>query len=115
MLHDKVTSYVQLRGSVPIFWEQTGIQGVGGHRIQLTRGAEFTQPAFDKYVCTVCVLVLSWLLIARHMKWLIDKYGHTLLVNLLGNKEAEQVLSEAYQVTAISYYYSNIFIVTAIL
>ena len=99
MLHDKLTSYVQVRGSVPIFWEQTGIQGVGSHRIQLTRGDEFTRPAFDKYV--EYVLVLSWLLITRHMKWLIDKYGHTLLVNLLGNKEAEQVLSDAYQVTTI--------------
>ena len=50
MLHDKLTSYVQLRGSVPVFWEQTGIQGVGNHRIQLTRGYEFTHPAFEKYV-----------------------------------------------------------------
>ena len=40
------------------------------------------------------------------MKWLIDNYGHTLLINLLGNKEAEQVLSDAYQVTA-ALQYSN--------
>ena len=53
MLHDKLTSYVQLRGSVPVFWEQTGIQGVGSHRIQLTRGYEFTHPAFEKYVVYV--------------------------------------------------------------
>lgn len=32
------------------------------------------------------------------MKWLTLNYGHTLLVNLLGNKEAEQILSETYQV-----------------
>lgn len=45
--------------------------------------------------------MLSWLLITRHMKWLTLNYGHTLLINLLGNKEAEQLLSDVYKVVAI--------------
>ena len=32
------------------------------------------------------------------MRWLTLHYGHTSLVNLLGNKEAEQMLSNAYKV-----------------
>ena len=32
------------------------------------------------------------------MRWLTLHYDHTLLVNLLGNKEAEQLLSTAYKV-----------------
>ena len=35
------------------------------------------------------------------MRWLTLHYDHTLLVNLLGNKEAEQVLSNAYKVNII--------------
>lgn len=38
------------------------------------------------------------------MKWLTVNYGHTLLLlNLLGNKEAEQTLSDAYKVITILY------------
>src|SRR5690242_19534093 len=41
-------SYVQIRGSVPIFWEQqTGLLP-GQQKITITRGPEATQPAFDK-------------------------------------------------------------------
>lgn len=36
------------------------------------------------------------------MRWLTLNYGHTLLVNLLGNKEAEQLLSNAYKVNNVS-------------
>lgn len=62
MLHEKLTSYVQLRGSVPVFWEQTGLQGVGSHRIQLTRGYEFAHPAFEKYVVYIVCRRGYWLL-----------------------------------------------------
>ena len=41
----KVYSYVMIRGSVPIFWEQKGmIEGV-----TLTRGPEMTRKAFNKH------------------------------------------------------------------
>lgn len=61
VLHEKLTSYVQLRGSVPLFWEQTGLQGVGNHRVQLTRGYEFTHPAFEKYIKLqyICVAMVT--------------------------------------------------------
>ena len=38
------------------------------------------------------------------MRWLTLHYDHTLLVNLLGNKEAEQLLSIAYKVTIAPFY-----------
>ncbi|CAB5203063.1 unnamed protein product [Rhizophagus irregularis] len=37
-------SYVQIRGSVPVFWEQQGLQ-VMSHKIQISRGPDATQPA----------------------------------------------------------------------
>jgi hypothetical protein len=36
-------SFLQIRGSVPVFWEQTGIQV--SHKIVLSRGPESTLPA----------------------------------------------------------------------
>ncbi|KAL8777105.1 MAG: hypothetical protein Q9213_008004 [Squamulea squamosa] len=42
-------SYVQIRGSVPIFWEQaTGLLPTQ-QKIHITRSPEATQPAFDKH------------------------------------------------------------------
>ncbi|KAI9757099.1 MAG: hypothetical protein M4579_003577 [Chaenotheca gracillima] len=41
-------SYAQVRGSVPIFWEQATGLLPGQQKIQITRSAEATQPAFDK-------------------------------------------------------------------
>ncbi|KAK3720929.1 hypothetical protein QZH41_014536, partial [Actinostola sp. cb2023] len=46
VLDDRVTSYVQTRGSVPVFWEQPGIQ-VGSHKVKLSRGFIASSPAFD--------------------------------------------------------------------
>ena len=37
-------SFVQLRGSVPVFWEQTGFQ-IGAHKIHLTRLPQAAYPA----------------------------------------------------------------------
>jgi hypothetical protein len=36
-------SYVIIRGSVPVFWEQQGIQ-LGAHKIQIARSFAATQP-----------------------------------------------------------------------
>jgi hypothetical protein len=41
-------SFVQLRGSVPVFWEQPGVQGFT-QRIEISRGNEATAPAFHKH------------------------------------------------------------------
>ncbi|TKX25203.1 inositol-1,4,5-trisphosphate 5-phosphatase-like protein [Elsinoe australis] len=74
-------SYVQIRGSVPVFWEQTAGFTPGQQKIQLTRSAEATQPAFDKHFAEM----ESW-------------YGATHIVNLLGNdKVGELDLSNRYR------------------
>ena len=56
VLLDKLTSFVQLRGSVPIFWEQSALQGVGNHRILLSQEHHFSHIAFEKcvtlFMCT---------------------------------------------------------------
>ncbi|CAK9302037.1 unnamed protein product [Gordionus sp. m RMFG-2023] len=74
-----VSSFVQIRGSVPLFWEQTGIQ-VGAHKIQLSRGFEASRPAYE-----------------RHMHLIKTLYQNIIILNLLGNKEGEKLLSETYQ------------------
>ncbi|KAF2222115.1 SacI homology domain-containing protein [Elsinoe ampelina] len=74
-------SYVQIRGSVPVFWEQTAGFTPGQQKIQLTRSAEATQPAFDK-----------------HFNEMENFYGTTHIVNLLGNdKPGELELSSRYR------------------
>ncbi|KAE8601793.1 hypothetical protein XENTR_v10013798 [Xenopus tropicalis] len=76
---DDVSSFVQIRGSVPMFWEQPGLQ-VGSHHLKLTRGLEANAPAFD-----------------RHMMLLKEQYGKQVLVNLLRSKGGEEVLSRAFK------------------
>ncbi|CAB4027321.1 synaptojanin-1-like isoform X2, partial [Paramuricea clavata] len=79
VLDDCVASFVQTRGSVPVFWEQPGIQ-VGSHKVKLSRGFEASSPSFEK-----------------HISALKGLYGDQLLVNLLGSKEGESYLTKAYQ------------------
>ncbi|XP_055916374.1 synaptojanin-1 [Eupeodes corollae] len=79
-----VTSYIQTRGSVPLFWEQPGVQ-VGSHKVKLSRGFEASASAFD-----------------RHMQIMKDRYGLQMIVNLLGtsqigSKEGEAMLSNEFQ------------------
>ncbi|CAG9533964.1 unnamed protein product [Cercopithifilaria johnstoni] len=71
-------SYVQIRGSVPLFWEQPGIN-VGSHKVKL-RAFEASSPAFN-----------------RHFRALKEEYGEVTVVNLLGSKEGETLLSKAYE------------------
>jgi len=42
-------SYAQIRGSVPLFWEQAPGLLPGQQKIQITRSPEATQPAVDKH------------------------------------------------------------------
>lgn len=72
-------SYIIIRGTVPIFWEQDGFQ-FGFPRIQLKRSPAATQTAFD-----------------RHIYYLKEKYGLVHIIDLLGQKEghAENLLSNA--------------------
>ncbi|XP_063108560.1 synaptojanin-1 isoform X7 [Cavia porcellus] len=78
-LDDSVSSFIQIRGSVPLFWEQPGLQ-VGSHRVRMSRGFEANAPAFD-----------------RHFRTLKNLYGKQIVVNLLGSKEGEHMLSKAFQ------------------
>ncbi|CAG8435695.1 6208_t:CDS:10 [Diversispora eburnea] len=63
-------SYIQVRGSVPVV----------SHRIQLSRGAAATQPAVE-----------------RHFNELKKRYGNVHIINLLGAKEGEFLLSDEYR------------------
>ncbi|NXU50323.1 SYNJ2 protein, partial [Turnix velox] len=78
-LDDDVSSFVQIRGSVPLFWEQPGLQ-VGSHHLRLNRGLEANAPAFD-----------------RHMMLLKERYGKQVIVNLLGSRGGEEVLNRAFK------------------
>ncbi|XP_058681911.1 synaptojanin-1 isoform X6 [Poecile atricapillus] len=78
-LDDSVSSFIQIRGSVPLFWEQPGLQ-VGSHRVRMSRGFEANAPAFD-----------------RHFQTIKNLYGKQIIVNLLGAKEGEHMLSKAFQ------------------
>ncbi|XP_055900212.1 synaptojanin-1-like isoform X1 [Biomphalaria glabrata] len=77
-LDEEIASFVQTRGSIPLFWEQPGIQ-VGSHKVHMSRGYEMAAPAFD-----------------RHLRTIKLQYGDQVLINLLGNKEGEKMLSQAF-------------------
>lgn len=74
-------SYVILRGSVPVFWDQKGVQ-IGPPNIQITRAPIATQPSFD-----------------RHFENIIESHGLIHAVNLLSNREGsvELLLTDAYE------------------
>lgn len=74
---EHVAALAQLRGSVPVFWEQQGLQL--GARIQLTRSEAATFPAF-----------------ARHMHKLLASDARVFVLDLLGTRDAETTLSDAY-------------------
>ncbi|KAG0235499.1 inositol polyphosphate 5-phosphatase [Actinomortierella wolfii] len=73
-------AYTQIRGSVPVFWEQQGLQ-LMNHKIQLSRGTDATKPA-----------------VRRHFEELINKYQEVHIVDLLGIKDpGELTLSQEYK------------------
>lgn len=74
-------SYAQVRGSIPIFWEQAPGLLPGQQKIQVTRSPEGTQPAFD-----------------LHFDHLAQIYGAVHIVNLLSeSKPGEVELTSRYQ------------------
>ncbi|OZJ05244.1 hypothetical protein BZG36_02309 [Bifiguratus adelaidae] len=80
-----VFAYTQVRGSVPVFWEQQGLQ-VMQHKIQIARGPEATQPAVE-----------------RHFSEQLQRYRRVHVINLLAQtpQSGELSLSNAYR-TALS-------------
>lgn len=75
---NELMSFVQVRGSVPLFWEQQGLQAWNA-RIQITRTGAASQPAFE-----------------QHMQQLLDEYGRVFALDLLGTRDAETALSLEY-------------------
>lgn len=74
-------SYTQIRGSVPLFWEQQAGLLPGQQKITITRSPEATQPAFDK-----------------HFENLEISYGAIHVVNLLSNEKPNEIeLSNRYR------------------
>ncbi|KAL4891371.1 SacI homology domain-containing protein [Aspergillus ambiguus] len=74
-------SYVQIRGSVPVFWEQASGFLPGQQKIEITRSSEATQYAFNK-----------------HFEHLELEYGAIHVVNLLSElKPAESELSAKFR------------------
>ncbi|KAH6899006.1 SacI homology domain-containing protein [Thelonectria olida] len=74
-------SYAQVRGSVPVFWEQAADLIPGRQKITVTRSPDGTQPAFDK-----------------HFDELEQTYGAVHIINLLSeSKPGEVELSNLYR------------------
>ncbi|KAI0401223.1 SacI homology domain-containing protein [Xylaria palmicola] len=73
-------SYAQVRGSVPVFWEQSPGLIPGQQKITVTRSADGTQPAFNK-----------------HFEDLEKTYGAVHIVNLLSAaKPGEAELTQLF-------------------
>ncbi|KAI1828631.1 SacI homology domain-containing protein [Xylaria intraflava] len=73
-------SYAQVRGSVPVFWEQSPGLIPGQQKIAITRSADGTQPAFNK-----------------HFEDLEKAYGAVHVVNLLSEaKPGEAELTQLF-------------------
>lgn len=77
-LNQIVLSFIIIRGSIPLFWEQPGVQ-VGSHRIKMSRGSEISQAAYDK-----------------HMFLLRERYENTVIINLLSSRESELTLNQLF-------------------
>ncbi|GAA5848524.1 hypothetical protein JCM8547_004539 [Rhodosporidiobolus lusitaniae] len=75
---DLAFSFVQTRGSVPVFWEEGGGQPFAP-KITITRPIEASLPAF-----------------VRHFEDLLEHYGKVHIINLLANKEGEAALTSSY-------------------
>jgi len=71
-------AFTQVRGSVPIFWEQDA--AIMNAKVTITRSLEATQPVFDE-----------------HFAKLISKYGPVNIINLLSTKSNEIELSRRYR------------------
>ncbi|KAG7691916.1 hypothetical protein KL950_004948 [Ogataea haglerorum] len=67
-----VFAYTQIRGSIPVFWEQD--TALISPKVQVTRSFEATQPVFEK-----------------HFENLNGKYGPVHIVNLLSSTKSSEV------------------------
>lgn len=73
---------------------------VGSHKVKL-RAFEASASAYHRYFVIFIELVgptFDGPSSSRHMSKLISMYGKTTVVNLLGSKEGERALADAYRV-----------------
>jgi len=77
-LGDVKNEFTILRGSVPVFWSQN--DPLKPHKIQIEKDIEKNRKAFQK-----------------HFKLQQECYGKIVVVDLLGSKKYEQLLSQLYQ------------------
>ncbi|CAF4107422.1 unnamed protein product, partial [Rotaria magnacalcarata] len=77
------SSFVIIRGSIPLFWHQPGFQ-VGTHRITVLRSEALSFKAFFE-----------------HFKYLYRHYGRVLIINLVDKREDEKpdgiILTELFR------------------
>ncbi|OWB61676.1 phosphatidylinositol phosphate phosphatase activity protein [[Candida] boidinii] len=71
-------AFSQIRGSIPVFWEQD--TALISPKVQIKRSFDATQPIFEK-----------------HFQNLNNKYGPVHIVNLLSTKPNEKLLSNCYK------------------
>lgn len=82
VMQDTLISFVQIRGSVPIFWEEK----VGG-KLTITRPPEGSAPAFRK-----------------HVEEILKLYKSLHIVNLLTKgKSSEESVTQGYEEQLVSY------------
>ncbi|XP_049850732.1 uncharacterized protein LOC126323777 [Schistocerca gregaria] len=74
----RTMSFVQVRGSVPLFWEES--LSKTGYVLFLSRAPESSAIAFEK-----------------HLNELLKLYYRVHLINLLSKRKKEQLISEAYE------------------
>ncbi len=70
-VENTVVSYVIIRGSVPVFWEQKGMI----EDVTISRGPEMTKKAFHK-----------------HFEELLGTYNSTFIVDLLSDTKAREII-----------------------
>jgi len=77
--NEKWCSFTQVRGSVPLLWEQPGLN-VGSHKVKISLDQNISQSVYEK-----------------NMMSLEDKYGKCCIVNLLGSRGGESELTKSFQ------------------
>jgi SacI homology domain len=85
----RVSSYVQIRGSIPILWDQ---------------------PVSMKYTPRVFLKgndSANSTIFARHMRQQIHNYGYITAVNLIDKKKDQKMLGEAYEKHAVGFLSAN--------
>ncbi|RKP08950.1 Endonuclease/exonuclease/phosphatase, partial [Thamnocephalis sphaerospora] len=86
-----IKSYLQVRGNVPAFWEQQGLQ-LKSHKVQLARTFDATKAALQK-----------------HLDRDLAKFSQMQIVNLLSETEpGESALSDTFQTYLAQLGYENI-------